>query len=122
MSLLYKLLLFFDTADATRSAVRSSLACRVWPAKMLTLFSSVLLGMACLFHSFQEDAPTESVRQSKSAMMATHRRRLAYHPCFTDSLFAIMARFAAKFGCIGTPFMQLFCRPRPTPDVFRLGY
>ena len=71
MSPSWRFLLLLDTAAATRSAVRSSPAWWVWPAIVLTLFPSVLLGMSGLVHSFEGDASNESARQSKSATRAS---------------------------------------------------
>ena len=45
ISLLCKPFLVLDTAEATCSAVREALACRVWSAKIPALFPTVLLGM-----------------------------------------------------------------------------
>jgi hypothetical protein len=106
-------------SDAFGGAVVAGLGS--WLAKMLTLFPSMLLGMGWLAHFFEEDAPDESARQSKPATMATRWRPRVCYSSFTASLFATMTRFAPQFCCTDALPMQLFCWPRPKPDVSRLG-
>jgi len=94
MTLSRESFLVLNTTAAMRSAVRSSLALPGLVSQNVYLVSIGAVGHGLASPFFEENAPNESVQQSRSAMMAIDRRPLGCYPLFTASIFAIMARFA----------------------------